>query len=1215
MKIIREIFAKPIDRTIEEVIKVEQADEKAVLIELEEYIPTDYLREQYVRVYGEIASGPSNPREGIGIWVSGFFGSGKSLFAKILGYTVSARKVGTKTASELFKAKLENPQAAALLDSITTRIPFRSVIFDVSMDRGVRLANERLTEIIYKALLRELGYAEDFDLAELEITLEGDNKLDAFQKKFQQLHGEPWEKRRLLGLALNEASAVLHELDRKTYPAADSYVTSVGRGRADIDPNKLARRAYELAARRLPKHALIFIIDEVGQYVSRSVDKMLDLQAVVQAFGVESKNRVENKKAVSPCWIVVTSQEKLDEVVNALDSKKIELARLHDRFRITVDLKQSDIAEITARRVLDKKAEATKQLGKLYDDNEGRVKEFASLERTSRDATITKDNFVRLYPYVPYQIELCVDIVAGLRLRRGAHRHVGGSNRTIIKQAQELMINPRTRLADAPIGDLVTLDKVYELLYLGNLLPSEVSREIDEVGKNLPGQEMAHKVAKAIALLEPVKDLPRTAHNLAVVLYPSVTSGSILPEVEKAIATLEKAQVIRNSEEGYKLLTVQEKTWDTRRNGLDPREADRNRIKREILNEIFSDPKLRAYRYDELRTFKNSLVVEGETVEADGEIPLNLLLADSAQVRADRLKEARDESNNKREEVFWVVTQTEEIRTLTVEVYRSREMVSEYERLASQQRLTPEESSCLGEEKNRRDSHHRKLRTKMLEAVQAGTGFFQGVQHDATAFGSYFVEVFHKLFDLVVPQLYPRLEIGVLPLHGDEPEKLLTSANLNGLPQVFHNDKPERSLVVKQSGKFVPNLGADLCREILDHLKKEHAYGNKVTGKMLESHFSGIGYGWERDPIRLGLAVLFRGGAVEVTHQGRKYRNYSEPACRAPFVNNPAFRAASFAPRETLDLKVLAKAAQAYEEITGKDVNIEEGDIATAFQQVAAADREILLPLAARLQALKVPGAEAASALLEWVEGILEMAPDDCVKTLAGEGKSYQESRKRVGALKALASDENLQILATARRVLSEQWPVLAGHSPDPELEKTAKSLTDALAADNALEQLEKVRQAAEPLANEYSVLYRSTFEKREKAYETAIEQVKGLPEWDAICKDAGVTDLEREGLFLPLKSRVGGKLDLPSGATVCRNTRATISQMDSDIAAVEGLTRDVIRRLQQFLEPNEKIERFRVSQHISGKISNEQELDAAMKTLREKLAKLLAQGCKVILE
>jgi hypothetical protein len=1215
MKTIRDIFAKPIDRTIEEVIKVEQANEKAVLVELEEYVPTDYLQEQYARIFNEIASGPASPREGIGIWISGFFGSGKSLFAKILGYTVAARKVGAKTASDVFKVKLNNPKISALVDSINARIPFHAVIFDVSMDRGVRLANERLTEIIYKALLRELGYSEDFDLAELEITLEGDGKLEVFQKRFQEIHGQPWKKRRLLGLALNEASAVLHDLEPGTYSTPDSYAGSVGSGRADIDPNKLAKRAFDLTERRRPGHALIFIIDEVGQYVSRSIDKMLDLMGIIQALGVESKNRVEHKQAVSPCWIAVTSQEKLDEVVNALDSKKIELARLQDRFRLTVDLKQSDIAEITAKRVLEKTREAVDALSKLFDDNEGRIKQLGQLERTSRDTTITRDTFVRLYPYLPYEIDLCVDIVAGLRLRRGAHRHVGGSNRTIIKQAQELMINPRTRLADAPLGDLVTLDKVYELLYLGNLLPSEVSREIDDVAKNLPDNLMAQKVAKAIALLEPVKDLPRTPHNLAVVLYPSVTSGPVLGEVEKAIAVLEKAQVIRNSEEGYKLLTVQEKTWETRRNGLDPREADRNRIKREVLRQIYSDPQLRKYQYKNLRSFRNSLAVEGETVESSGEIPLNLLLADSIQSKSDRLSEARDESSSQRNDVFWIVTLTDEIHELIVEVYRSREMVSEYERLASQQRLSGEEASCLAEEKNRRDTQYRKLRSKMLEAAQAGTGFFQGVQHDATTLGSTFVDVFHKLFDIVVPVLYPKLEIGVLPLKGDEPEKLIVAANLNGLSPVFYNEKPEQSLVIKQSGKFLPNLGADLCRELLDYLKKEHSYGNKVTGKILETHFSGIGYGWEREALRLGLAVLFRGGGVEVTHQGRKYRNYSDPACRPPFVNNPAFRAASFAPRETLDLKILARAAQAYDEITGKDVNIEEGDIANAFQEVALADKEKLLPVVARLTALKVPGAESVAAHLQWIEGILEMAPDDCVKTLAGEGRSYLEGRKKAATLESLASEANLQILDIARQVLNEQWPVLAHRSPSPELKEAAEELRKAFDSENALDHLERVKHAAEILITEYGRLYRSIFERRNKVYETAVDHVKGLPEWAAFTENTDVTDVERDALLRPLASRLGEKLELNKGDTVCRATHATVSQMESDIAAAEGLTRDVVLRLQKAVEPDEKLERFRVSQHFSGKIENKEDLESVITALRDKLEKLLAQGWKVILE
>ena len=450
METIRTLFAKPIERKIEEVIKVDQTDEQTVLTELEEYIVTDSIRDHFRRVYDEIITTAKDPREGIGVWVSGFFGSGKSSFAKILGYTVAARPVCGKTASELFKANVKETKISGLLDILNRTLPTQAVIFDVSMDRGVRTANERITEIMYKAMLRELDYAEDFDLAELEITLEGDGRLTDFMKRFEQRYSKPWRVRRKLGLGINEASAILHEIDPKTYPQADSYAKSLGSGRADITPNLLAERAFELATRRMPGKALIFIIDEVGQYVSRSVDKMLDLQAVVQAFGKEGNNRVKQKKAISPFWIVVTSQEKLNEIVDALDSKKIELARLQDRFRISIDLKQADISEITSKRVLDKNKSGRKQLEALFDANEGRIKTFCTLERTSRNQSLKKEEFVNLYPYLPYQIDLSIDIVAGLRLKRGAHRHIGGSNRTIIKQAQEMMMNPRTRLADDP---------------------------------------------------------------------------------------------------------------------------------------------------------------------------------------------------------------------------------------------------------------------------------------------------------------------------------------------------------------------------------------------------------------------------------------------------------------------------------------------------------------------------------------------------------------------------------------------------------------------------------------------------------------------------------------------------------------------------------------------------------------------------------------------
>jgi hypothetical protein len=279
------------------------------------------------------------------------------------------------------------------------------------------------------------------------------------------------------------------------------------------------------------------------------------------------------------------------------------------------------------------------------------------------------------------------------------------------------------------------------------------------------------------------------------------------------------------------------------------------------------------------------------------------------------------------------------------------------------------------------------------------------------------------------------------------------------------------------------------------------------------------------------------------------------------------------------------------------------------------ADKEKLLPVVARLTALKVPGAESVAAHLQWIEGILEMAPDDCVKTLAGEGRSYLEGRKKAATLESLASEANLQILDIARQVLNEQWPVLANRSPSPELKEAAEELREAFDSENALDHLERVKHAAEILITEYGRLYRSIFERRNKVYETAVDHVKGLPEWAAFTENTDVTDVERDALLRPLVSRLGEKLELNKGDTVCRATHATVSQMESDIAAAEGLTRDVVLRLQKAVEPDEKLERFRVSQHFSGKIENKEDLESVITALRDKLEKLLAQGWKVILE
>jgi len=363
METIGKLLSRDLSRKIEEIIQVDQADEQSVYSEITEYVATDSIRDQYATILKAIAEVPSEPHESIGVWISGFFGSGKSSFAKNLGYALGNKKVLGYDFSALFKRQIGDEQVANLIDFINTRYPTEVILFDIAKEQNT--LTQRISEFIYTALLRELDYAEDFDIAELEIELEAEGKLEQFIAKCKEIHGQQWRIVRKGAQRISRASAVLHELNPNTYPAADSWARTQRNHDAMISVSKVVQRTFELFGRRRPGKAVVFIIDEVGQHVARSSDKIEDLRATVEEFGRVGRNLLKAGKIPAPCWIVVTSQEKLDEVVAAIDSKRVEFAKLQDRFRYRVDLAPSDIREVATRRVLAKKEDAVPLLREL----------------------------------------------------------------------------------------------------------------------------------------------------------------------------------------------------------------------------------------------------------------------------------------------------------------------------------------------------------------------------------------------------------------------------------------------------------------------------------------------------------------------------------------------------------------------------------------------------------------------------------------------------------------------------------------------------------------------------------------------------------------------------------------------------------------------------------------------------------------------------------
>src|SRR5271166_4534073 len=829
METIGDLLSRDLSQRIEEVIQVHQADEQSVYSEVSEYVATNSIRDQYAVLLKAVAEAPAEPHESIGVWVSGFFGSGKSSFAKNFGYALKNPKVLGEDFARLFKRQLDDERAGNLLDLINAKIPTEVILFEVAKEKDTRRVTERIAELMYVVLLRELGNAEEWDIAELEIELEAEGRLPDFTELCQTLHKRDWGVVRAGAQRVARASAIMHHLNPATYPSADSW--SHSRREPSISVSKVVERTFELARRRRPGKALVFIIDEVGQHVARSGDKIEDLRATVEEFGKVGKNLLKARKLIAPCWIVVTSQEKLDEVVAAIDSKRVELAKLQDRFHYRIDLAPSDIREVATRRVLAKKDAAFPVLTKLYNDHQGQLNAALRLERTTRKTEISEADFVHFYPYPPHYVDLCIGIMSGIRLQPGAPRHYGGSNRTIIKQAYEMLVSDRTAMATRPIGALVTLDKVFELVE-GNL-SNEKRTDIYQIAERFKDDAEDHgwalRVAKAICLLEFIRDLPRTEANLAAFLVDEVGRATPLSEVQVAVKRLNTAQFIRNTEEGWKLQTAQEKNWETERRGhLEPKPRDRNELARAALQQIFDEPEFKTFRYQN-RSFRIGIAVDSASIGDEGELPLTLCVAEDADELAKRIDETRTESQQKSHEndLYWLFCLTPEIDELVGQLHASRKMVDKYSQLSAQQKISADEATCLQDEKNSKNGYETRLRDKLTETMERGTGMFRGVQKDASALGKSLGEILKKLFGQVVPDLYPKLQMGSRPLKGDEPEQVLKAADLKALPNVFYVGEQGLGLVVKEGHKNVVNKNAPVAKEVLDYLNSEHSYGNK----------------------------------------------------------------------------------------------------------------------------------------------------------------------------------------------------------------------------------------------------------------------------------------------------------------------------------------------------------------------------------------------------
>jgi hypothetical protein len=1176
-KTVKELFASDIHRRIEEVIKVDQADEQIIRDELAEYVVTDSLRGHFIDILEQYRETPNKPHEGVGVWVSGFFGSGKSSFAKYLELALENRSILGEGAAALFAQCTGDSRVQVLLQNITEHIPTNAVIFDVSTDRGIRTGNQTITEIMYRLFLQSLGYARDLDLSELEITLEGEGRLDDFKRTYHRVFGKDWDTEKgKVAIAVQQASRVMHELDPATYPTVDSWRESALR-RADITPGILADRCKLLMGRRREGRCLVFVVDEVGQFVARDVQKMLDLQAVVQSLGRVGRGKM---------WLVVTSQEKLSELVGGLDDKRVELARLMDRFPLQVHLEPADISEVTSKRVLSKHADAQKALRDLFTAHRGRLTDNTRLTADIRLPELDTGSFVELYPLLPYQIDLIIQVVSGLRTQGGASKHVGGANRTIIKLAQQLLIHPDVALGDKPVGALATIDEVYDLVS-GNIA-SEIRGKIDSIAKEVP-HPLAQPVAKAICLLQYVRSIHRTAENIAATLHPAVDGDSRLSEVKAALDALLAAHKVRQGDDGYRIPSPAEDDWERQRASLSPKPGDVSRLHADAVAAIWQPQP--SHTLVDVKAFKAGLYLNGRLV-VEGDMPVHLTLCEAGAEYSERVEEMRKRSQSETKSIFWVAALDETIDRESVELYRSKEILARKERGAQ----TKDETALVAEGKRRLRGHQDELKRLLKQALLSGAIFFRGNDRSPDGTVTDVVKAASRALAQALPEVFDRFEEAAARVSKRELDVLLTTENLRGLTPVF----TELSLVRDQGGKPVFNTENGPLVEVLARIENRTSYGETASGRYVTDEFAKEPFGWDFDVVRLLVVALLRAGKIEATSKGQVIESPLSLESKSTFPNNNLFRQASFRPKVGLEFQHVVEAYSHFREVFGHDIpELEQRVVATAIRDEIAGREEELHEVHTTLVQHNLPGAEVLRSALDHMRSIRTGKEDHAILTFNTAYKELKEAIKRGAELTGALTPPRLQDVARARRGLGTHWAFLKDE-PDvsDELREHAEQLEDLLQRETFFKEFAAIDQHARAITAEYDRRHQEAANRRTAAYRDAITKLHGTPGWSQL--DAS----QQQHVAAPLAARA--KADGVDGISI----PMLREQHDACPAVLAKAVEDMLRILD-----GARVVRVAASSYFSGGIETEEQLEQALTGLRDECMELIAAGKKVLIQ
>ena len=596
---IRKMFEKPIDRDIRGVIKIGNEDEDRHQ-ELDEYVVTNELQDHIGNFFSAYKKGVTSHTDEVGVWISGFFGSGKSHFLKILSYLTENETVKGQKAIEYFDRKIKDPQIQANLQ-LAGDVSKDIILFDIDAKSESDAKNDRnaIVKVMNKAFNEMQGFCGAIPwIADVERQMVRNDEYESFKEMFKEISGNEWVDVR--EDFYYEEDSIIEALSKTTKMSEEAARNWFERAEQDytISIDRFAQRVNDYIKEKGENHHVLFFIDEIGQYIGEDSQLMLNLQTIVHEFGLKCKGKA---------WVIVTSQEDYDSYMTV---KGHDFSKIQGRFDTKLSLSSAYVDEVITKRLLLKNDYAQDTLAHLYQRNISILNNLLMFSDNSAEMKKyeSEQEFIDVYPFIPYQFHLLQRAITEIANHSNSSKHQSRGERSLLSAFQEAAL----QYANQEEGALVPFSAFYRPME--SFLETSVRTVIIHASRNSKLTEDDVEVLKLLFLIKYLKEIPATLENLATLMVKHIDDGKLelIKQLEGSLARLIKETLIQRNGDEYIFLTNDEQDVNRKIKNMHVDSGEViQKIGDEIFGTIYTDKK---YRHSQKYHFDYNAIVDDRPI-------------------------------------------------------------------------------------------------------------------------------------------------------------------------------------------------------------------------------------------------------------------------------------------------------------------------------------------------------------------------------------------------------------------------------------------------------------------------------------------------------------------------------------------------------------------------------------------------------------------------